>query len=215
MTSRVLKIAAPLAASFLFAGAAMAADAPAGGPPPGPMDGPPVMAMALAPSKDFTRLTVTSTAFDHNTMISNHYTQYGDNKSPPLSWSAGPAGTITYAVLLEDTGGMRKDPVFHWVLYDLPASKTSLPEGIENTAKTPDGASQGLNARKMTGFMGPRPPAPQIHPYHFEVFALDTKLGLDPATADRNAVVAAMKGHVLASGEVVAMSTEKLPAGAK
>ena len=132
----------------------------------------------------------------------------------PLSWSAGPAGTVTYVVLCEDMGGMRKDPVFHWVLYDLPASRTSLPEGIPTTPTTADGASQGKNARGA-GYMGPRPPAPQIHPYHFEVFALDAKIGIDPANADRNAVVNAMKGHVLASGEVVAMATEKLPANAK
>ncbi len=214
MISRALKIAGPFAAAFVFAGAAMAADAPAG-PPPGPMDGPPILAMTLAPAKGDTRLTVTSTAFDNDTFISNHYTQYGDNKSPPLSWSAGPAGTVTYAVLLEDNGGMRKDPVFHWVLYDLPAAKTSLPEDVANGPKTPDGASQGLNSRKAMGYMGPRPGAPQIHPYHFQVFALDTKLGLDPATADRAAVVAAMKGHVLASGETVAMATEKFPAAPK
>jgi len=68
---------------------------------------------------------------------------------------------------------------------------------------------QGLNARKAAGFLGPKPPAGQTHAYHFEVFALDTKLHLDPANTDRNAVVAAMKDHVLAGGDIVANYTGK------
>jgi phosphatidylethanolamine-binding protein (PEBP) family uncharacterized protein len=68
---------------------------------------------------------------------------------------------------------------------------------------------QGLNVRKAAGFLGPKPPAGQTHPYHFQVFALDTKLRLDPATTDRNAVVAAMKDHVLAGGDIVANYTGK------
>ena len=67
----------------------------------------------------------------------------------------------------------------------------------------------GLNIRKAAGYMGPKPPAGQTHPYHFEVFALDKSLDLDPASADRNAVVAAMAGHVLAEGEIVATYTGK------
>jgi phosphatidylethanolamine-binding protein (PEBP) family uncharacterized protein len=63
--------------------------------------------------------------------------------------------------------------------------------------------------RKAAGFLGPKPPAGQTHPYHFEVFALDTKLRLDPANTDRNAVVAAMKNHVLAEGDIVANYTGK------
>src|SRR5438046_789640 len=68
-------------------------------------------------------------------------------------------------------------------------------------------AKEGPNLRKASGFCATKPPAGQTHPYHFEVFALDTKLRLDPATTDRNAVVAAMKDHVLAGGDIVANYT--------
>jgi Raf kinase inhibitor-like YbhB/YbcL family protein len=103
-------------------------------------------------------------------------------------------------------GVNRPDPISHWVIFDIPATLTSLPQGVPTDAKPakPAGAINGLNQRKAAGYMGPKPPMGVTHPYHFEVFALDTKLGLDPATADRKAVLAAMKDHVLASGEIVA-----------
>jgi Raf kinase inhibitor-like YbhB/YbcL family protein len=86
---------------------------------------------------------------------------------------------------------------------------TGVPGNQPTDATLNSGAMQGLNVRKASGFLGPKPPAGQTHPYHFEVFALDTKLRLDPATTDRNAVVAAMKSHVLAGGDIVANYTGK------
>jgi len=111
--------------------------------------------------------------------------------SPPIQWSKGPAGTQSYALLAEDAGG------------------TGVFGNQPTDATLNSGAMQGLNVRKASGFLGPKPPAGQTHPYHFEVFALDTKLRLDPATTDRNAVVAAMKDHVLAGGDIVANYTGK------
>jgi len=109
-------------------------------------------------------------------------------------------------VLVEDLGVNRPEPISHWVIYDIPATAHALPQGVPTDAKpkAPAGAEQGLNIRKSAGYLGPKPPMGVTHPYHFEVFAVDTKLGLDPAATDRKAVVAALSGHVLASGETVA-----------
>ena len=171
----------------------------------------PVMASTLAPAKSGATLTVTSSAFKNGGQFPEMFTQNGQNVSPPLSWTRGPAGTKSYVVLTEDSGVSRPQPVFHWVLYDVPASVTSLSQGLATDAKLaePAGAMNGLNIRKASGYMGPKPPAGQTHPYHFEVFAVDKMLALDPSTADRNAVVDAMKGHVLAEGEIVGMYTGK------
>jgi Raf kinase inhibitor-like YbhB/YbcL family protein len=116
---------------------------------------------------------------------------------------------MSYVVLTEDAGVNRPDPVSHWVIYDIPSTVTNLPENTPTEAKLDNGAMQGLNVRKATGFIGPKPPAGQMHPYHFEVFALNKRLNIDPATADRAAVVAAMKGHVLALGDLSAYYTGK------
>ena len=59
------------------------------------------------------------------------------------------------------------------------------------------------------GFIGPKPPAGQTHPYHFEVFALDTKLNLDPDNTDRTKVAEAMKGHVLAEAVLIGTYEKK------
>jgi Raf kinase inhibitor-like YbhB/YbcL family protein len=171
----------------------------------------PVMAGTLAPAKGDAKLTVTSSAFQSGGVIPETYSQNGQNVSPPLSWSRGPAGTKSYVVLVEDSGVSRPQPIFHWVFYDLPANVMSLSQGVATDAKpaAPAGAMNGLNIAKKSGYMGPKPPAGQTHPYHFEVFALDETLGLDPVSADRNAVVSAMTGHVLAEGETVGMYTGK------
>lgn len=172
--------------------------------------GPPVLAKDVAHARFGGKLIVSSPAFASGNDLDDKYTQNGENISPPLAWSKGPSGTRSYVVLTEDAGVNRHDPVFHWVLYNIPPATTSLHEHMPADATLEDlGAMQGLNVRKTAGFLGPKPPAGQTHPYHFEVFALNTKLDLDPTKTDRNAVLAAMKEHVLAEGDIVANYTGK------
>lgn len=156
-------------------------------------------------------LTVTSTAFSADGAIPDANSGYGDNKSPPLTWSAGPDGTRSYAVITEDPDVPRPEPIMHWIAYNIPADVTSLEGGLPADAKmsAPAGAMQGLNIRNSAGYVGPRPPADQTHHYHFQVFALDTTLDLDPAGANRAALLDAMKGHILAKGELVGTYTGK------
>ena len=168
-------------------------------------DGPTMLADKIAvPSGSSPRLFVSSGGFNAGDPLNDKYTQNGDNMSPSLSWSNGPLGTRSYVVLAEDSGVNRHDPIVHWVLYNIPSNITSLGQNIPAQAHLDIGAEQGKNVRGSAGYVGPKPPAGQTHPYHFEVFALNTKPNLDPANADRQAVVNAMKGSVLASGEIVA-----------
>jgi Raf kinase inhibitor-like YbhB/YbcL family protein len=139
----------------------------------------------------------------------------GLNMAPGVSWSAGPAGTQSYALVMEGEGGTRIDPTVHWIVYDIPAPATRLPTGIPKDAYINDPAG-AINGREDSsvfrgtvdgepGYRGPNFSADggRPHPYYFEVFALDTKLRLDPAQAKRKAIVDAMQGHVLASGELM------------
>jgi len=169
--------------------------------------GPPVLAKEMVKAKGGGKLMVTSPAFSSGEQLDDKYTQNGDNMSPPLAWSRGPTGTRSYVILTEDSGVNRHDPVFHWVVYDIPVNVTSLSEHMSSDPTLDTGAKQGLNVRKTAGFLGPKPPAGQTHPYHFQVFALNTTLKLDPKSTDRNAVVDAMKGHVLAQGDIIANYT--------
>ncbi len=204
MTKFMTKSSVAFAVVALFAASAYAqGQAPAAG-------GPPVLAKQLAPARGgSSRLLVTSSAFVSGAALDDKYTQNGDNMSPGMAWSKGPLGTQSYAVLAEDSGVNRAEPIVHWVIFNIPSTATGLPQNVPTDATLENGSMQGKNVRGSAGYIGPKPPAGQTHPYHFEVFALNSRLTVDPASADRNTVVNAMKGHVLAQGELVANYTGK------
>ncbi len=94
----------------------------------------------------------------------------GADGSPDLSWTAGPAGTLSYAVVLTD----KSNSFFHWVIWDIPGATTSLPAGVEKTANpaVPAGSKQAKSFDGKTfGYRGPCPSSK--HTYEFAVFALD------------------------------------------
>ena len=204
MINLMSKSSVAFAVVALFAASAFAqGQAPAG-------DGPPVLANKIATAKGgSSRLLVTSGAFVTGGDLDDKYTQNGDNMSPGITWSKGPLGTQSYAVFAEDSGVNRAEPIVHWVIFNIPSTATSLPQNVPTDGTLENGSMQGKNVRGSAGYIGPKPPAGQTHPYHFEVFALNSRLSVDPASADRNTVVNAMKGHVLAQGEIVANYTGK------
>lgn len=176
-----------------------------GGPALG--GGPPRLAIELVPAKTSAKLTITSSAFKAGAILDGKYTQNGDNISPPIAWSKAPAGTQSYVVLVEEAGVSQKEPISHWVVYDIPPTTMSFPERVPRDPKLHSNAMQGRNTADSAGYLGPKSLPNVSQSYHFEVFALDTKLNLAPANTDRNAVVNAMKDHVLASGEITANHT--------
>jgi para-nitrobenzyl esterase len=187
-----------------FALALQLAAAPAGfaqAPPPAVEAGLSLRALANLPASG--KLTVTSPAFKNGGDIPFENTQYRGNVFPGLMWTKGPAGTKSYAVIMQDTDGVRNgQPIFHWSLYNIPATVTKLDAGM---TEPPAGSVYGPNIRgKAQPYMGPRTPAGPKHRYHLQVFALDTTLGED-AGNDYDSLVGAMKAHVLAEGEVVGL----------
>jgi Raf kinase inhibitor-like YbhB/YbcL family protein len=165
-------------------------------------------ALVEFPAKGGAKLTVTSPAFPNNGDIPFENTQYRTNTFPGLSWSAGPAATKSYAVIMQDTGASMRDgyPILHWTLWNIPANVTKLDPGMAPTGNPP-GSSYGPNMRGAAQpYAGPRPPAGPKHPYHLQVFALDNTIPVD-ASATYLSLTAAMKDHILASGEVVGMGS--------
>lgn len=150
-------------------------------------------------------LTVTSPAFKHGEPIPATYSAYGEDVSPPLVIANVPVKTQSLVVLVEDPDAKEPKPYIHWVIYNLPASQTSLRTGVPTQIRLTQlgRAEQGPNSRGSTGYFGPKPPVGDPpHHYHFMVFALDTKLNVGP-NADRHKVLVAMKGRVLAKGELI------------
>lgn len=151
-----------------------------------------------------TPIQVRSPAFEPGGEIPYKYSDYGEKSSPELNLGDIPAGTQTLVLLMEDPDAPIK-PFVHWVLFNVPPNRTHLREAMPGEMRLRDlgDANQGLNTRGSVGYFGMRPPYEDpAHHYHFQVFALDRKLDLAPG-AERDTVLAAMRGHVLASGEVV------------
>jgi Raf kinase inhibitor-like YbhB/YbcL family protein len=103
-------------------------------------------------------------------------------------------------------------PFVHWLAWNIPATVTHLPEGLQEQLRLtePEGVLQGATTRGSPGYFGPRPPVMDApHRYHFQVFALDTMLQVPPG-ADRDTLLAAMRGHVLAKGELVGLFQQQV-----
>lgn len=150
---------------------------------------------------DAAKIEVTSSAFQQGRPIPQKYTGQGDDVSPPLQWTGAPANTASFTVICEDPDAAAG--IFtHWVLFNLPPKTTAVPEGVAKTGALPDGSEQGQNSFNEIGYNGPMPPAGQRHRYFFKVYALDKMLGLESG-ADKEDVLRAIKGHVLAEGELM------------
>ena len=159
-------------------------------------------------TKNPNKLAVTSPAYQEGEAIPLRLSGYDQNASVPLEWTKGPDGTKGYAILMEDPdAAVDVLPVPHWLAWNVPAETTSLREGLVKHFRLtdPKGLSQGRNYTRRPGYDGPRPAAGDPpHHYHVQVFALDAALDL-PIGATRAEVLAAMKGHVLASGQLVGL----------
>jgi Raf kinase inhibitor-like YbhB/YbcL family protein len=147
-------------------------------------------------------LKVGSNGFDD--VIPRRYSEYYDGVAPRIWWSEV-KGARSYALIMEDPDAKPITPFVHWLAWNIPARSTHLAEGLQEQERltVPEGTLQGRNSRGSMGYYGPRPPVGDPpHRYHFQVFALDTLLDVSPG-AERDQLIAAMSGHVLAAGEVV------------
>jgi len=141
-----------------------------------------------------------TTAFPESGLIPKKYTCDGTDVSPALSWNTPPEGTQSFALIVDDPDA----PVgtwTHWVIWNIPAKTTALPESVTKTEEA-SGALQGKNDFKRIGYGGPCPPPGKPHRYFFKLYALDTRLELK-AGASKNELERAIKGHILAQAELV------------
>jgi hypothetical protein len=147
-------------------------------------------------------LQLTTPAFEHGKEIPSRCTCEGVDESPEVRWTGAPANTKSFALIVDDPDA--PDPKapkmtwVHWVLYDLPADATSLPE---KTKRAPASAHDGLNDWKRAGWNGPCPPIGR-HRYFFKLYALDTVLG-DRGQITKTQLEEAMSGHILDQAETM------------
>ena len=126
----------------------------------------------------------------------------GEGLSPAMTWTNTPPGTQSFVLHMHDLDVARNkttDDQAHWVVWNIPATATGLPEGVPKGAQLADGSYQISATGQMYRGPGAAATGP-VHHYMFEIYALDTKLDVRPAAdafETRANVMKAMQGHIL------------------
>jgi Raf kinase inhibitor-like YbhB/YbcL family protein len=160
-----------------------------------------VLAILLGLGHAAMAFELTSGAFKADETIPKKHTCDGEDLSPPLAWTEPPAGTKGFALVCDDPDAPAGTWI-HWVIYDLPPSLRTLPEGVPQTPKRDDGSKQGTNDFKKIGYNGPCPPRGSEHRYYFTLFALDAPTGLAPG-ATKADLVQAIQAHTLGNAHMI------------
>jgi len=139
---------------------------------------------------------LTSDAFAYGQFIPAKYTCSGKNISPALAWNEPPAGTQSFALIVDDPDA-GSIPYVHWVAFNISASVRALPEAMPYYATLPNGSPIG----KVGLYQGPCPPS-GTHHYFFKLYALDKILN-DEISINKDKLLEAMDGHILAQSELM------------
>ncbi len=142
------------------------------------------------------KITLTSTAFEHNKAMPAKYTCDGENINPPLEIKGVPSETKSLALIMDDPDAPA-GTWDHWVKFNMPPNTPAIEEG-----KEPTGVS-GKGTRGNLSYKGPCPPS-GVHHYIFTVYALDILLNL-PSGASKKEVQSAMAAHILGKGVLVGL----------
>ena len=144
---------------------------------------------------------IKSSAFEPGGPIPRKYTCEGPDVSPPLEWQHVPEGTKSLVLICDDPDAPMGTWV-HWVIYNIPADKTSLPEAVKTDRIVLGDIRQGTNDFRRTGYGGPCPPAGKPHRYFFKLYALDVESSWEPGLTKAQ-VLKKMEGHVLGQAELM------------
>ncbi len=184
-------------------------------------------------------MTLTSSAFLDGGMIPEKHAQPGRDVSPPLSWSGAPDSTASFVLLMHDIDAVSGDgtaDVLHWMVWGIPGTMLSLPEGLPQGPTIPisapvqvagavgggggggrGGAGGGIRQLSVSGpyYRGPAAPSTgPAHHYVFELYALDVNInvqsGIVSTAVTRDAVMDAMKTHI--RGKAVLVGLYRRPA---
>jgi Raf kinase inhibitor-like YbhB/YbcL family protein len=150
-------------------------------------------------------MTLTSPVLTEGGMFPVNITCAGDNKSPELTWTAGPSSTMSYAVTLTDL----TNNLVHWAIWNIPSTLTTLPAGLATTAMltTPMGARQA--SFSGSGYAGPCPGAMGVHMYQFQVYSIPTAT-LSGSTTNQTMARNSVRAAAIAAGTLTGMSDAKM-----
>ena len=148
-----------------------------------------------------------SKAFQNHSQIPQQFSASHENISPPLHFQDVHPGTRNFALIVEDPDAPMGD-FTHWLVYNLPASTTSLPADASRAQELPQGAQEGLNSLHRQGWFGPKPPLGEQHRYKFRLFALKEETHL-LAGLNKDELIEAIGPLTLAETELVGLYGSK------
>ena len=150
-------------------------------------------------------MKIASPAFKNNGHIPAKYTCDGTNVNPPLWIEDVPQGAKSLALIFDDIDAPRGSYV-HWILWNMAPGTMEVKEN-----SVPEGSVQGLNDFKKSYYGGPCPPG-RAHRYIFKLYAMDTRLNLDP-NSTKSDLKRAMGDHVLAEAQLTGIYKRRSPPG--
>ena len=171
-------------------------------------------AMARSADRDYhsklqKNVQVSSASFQNEQEMPVEFSCKGKATAPAIQWTKPADGTKSYALITMDwdapSPSLRLFPITHWVLYNIPADMTEIPQGATNSDLMQKKIVPGLNIAGQPGYAAPCPPL-GTHHYEFRIYALDTEQ-LQPASNDRAGLLKSMEGHVLGYGELVGLKS--------
>jgi Raf kinase inhibitor-like YbhB/YbcL family protein len=147
-------------------------------------------------------LQIRTPAFAQDQRIPKQFSRDGGNVSPLIEWQGAPAGTRSYALVVEDpdapSGTFR-----HWAAYDIPPDEQRLPEGAGSGTRSAP-LHMATNDFGNAQYDGPQPPPGHgTHHYHFRLFALDVPELDVPDDCDAGQVLEAARAHSIAEADAV------------
>ena len=145
-------------------------------------------------------LKISSPAFANGEAIPSDFSCDGKDISPAITWTEPPAGTKSFALIMDDPDAPIGTWV-HWIIFNIPASTRDLKEATPTDPQLSDDSLQGKTSAGSNGYHGPCPPS-GTHRYFFKLYALDTMLSLS-SNADKKELLTAMEGHILADTELM------------
>src|SRR5205807_8106712 len=147
------------------------------------------------------KMKISSPSFQESGVIPDKFSKNGQNVNPALRFEGAPAEAKSLLLIVDDPDA----PVglfTHWLVWNIDPKTSEIAE-----SSAPGGAVQGTNDFPKKGYGGPCPPS-GTHRYYFKIFALDQTLDLKSG-AKRAEVDAAMRGHVIAQGELMGRYSRK------
>ena len=148
-----------------------------------------------------------SISFSAGGDIPASYTCKGAGVSPEISWEGVPDGARSYALIATDWDGpsprFRLGTFTHWILYNIPHGVHQIKSAVKPAELDQDKIEVGNNSSDAPAYKPPCPPFGK-HRYLFRLYVLDVAQ-IHPSSRDRDAVMEALRDHVLAFGEIVGL----------